>query len=276
MAEEERRAHVWFLESMDRVNRAMQGSNDLEQVMSDYRPSSEISRLCRSAIYGPVKVSADLYRVLQRSLDLARWSEGAFDPTVGPLVALWRQARQTKVLPTQEAIQAAKERVGWQYVDLDDRNRTVFLRKHNLKVDFGGIAKGDACNEALKVLRSQGIKIAMVEAGGDLQVSDPPPGKPGWTIEIQGRKEPVVIKNMALSTSGDSEQFVEIDGKRYSHIVDPKTGLGLTNRLQASILARDGLTTDPLATMVCVMGLERSRGILAKYRSRAIVLAPMK
>ena len=258
---------------------------ELEQVLSDYRPSSEISQLCRSAIYGPVKISNDLYRVLRHALDMAKASDGAFDPTIGPLVGLWRDARRTGKLPDPSAIAAARERVGWQYVDLDDRTRTVFLRKHNLKVDFGGIAKGDACDQAIAELERLGIRSALVEAGGDIVMSAAPPDAIGWKIELTGKgpfllerislpagEMSIYLKNMAISTSGDAEQFVEFDGKRYSHIVDPKTGFGLTSRIQATVIARRGLTTDPLATTMCVLGPEQGRKVLSRYHARGIFM----
>ena len=243
---------------------------ELEQVMSDYRPTSEINDVCRRAAYGPVKVSEDLFRVLKRSLDVAEASDGAFDPTVGPLVALWRESRRTGVLPAPAQIEMAKAKVGWRYVELDNKARTVFIKKLGVKIDFGGIAKGDACDQAVLVLKKNGVPNAMVEAGGDIKVSGHPPGTSGWIIGIQGVNLRRIFRDESISTSGDTEQFVEIGGVRYSHIVDPKTGLGLTNRIQASIIARDGLTTDPIATACCVLGESKSRRLLRRYRARGI------
>ena len=248
---------------------------ELEQVMSDYRPTSEINDVCRRAAYGPVRVSDDLFRVLKRSLEVAEASDGAFDPTVGPLVALWRESRRTSVLPSPAQIDSAKAKVGWRFVELDAKARTVFIKRLGVKIDFGGIAKGDACDQAIITLKKNGVSNAMVEAGGDIKVSGHPSGTSGWLISIQGYRGRMILKDRAISTSGDTEQFVEIGGVRYSHIVDPKTGLGLTNRIQASVIARDGLTTDPLATALCILGEKRSQPLLRKYRAQAIfVKAP--
>lgn len=249
---------------------------ELEQVMSDYRPTSEIMVALTKAHSEPAPVSRDLYRVLRRSLDIAEASDGAFDPTVGPLVALWREARRSGVLPSDEAIAAAKERVGWRYVVLDAKSRTLRITKEGVRVDFGGIAKGDACDQAVQVLRNLGVASASVESGGDIHFLGSPPGSSGWLVSILNRRGRMILKNKAISTSGDAEQFVEIGGVRYSHIVDPKTGLGLTNRLQASVIANSGLTTDPLATALCVLGEEKSPALLKKYRARAIFVAPSK
>lgn len=248
---------------------------ELEQIMSDYRPTSEINDVCRRAAYGPVKVSEDLFRVLKRSLEVAEASDGAFDPTVGPLVALWRESRRTGVLASPAQVETAKAKVGWRFIELDSKARTVFIKKLGVKIDFGGIAKGDACDQAIMTLKRSGIANAMVEAGGDIKVSGHPPGTSGWLISIQGYRGRMILKDRAISTSGDTEQFVDIGGVRYSHIVDPKTGLGLTNRIQASVIARDGLTTDPLATALCILGEKRSRSLLRRYRSQGIfVKAP--
>lgn len=248
---------------------------ELEQVMSDYRPTSEINDVCRRAAYGPVKVSEDLFRVLKRSLEIAEASGGAFDPTVGPLVALWRESRRSGVLPSAAQIEAAKAKVGWRFVELDPKARTVFIRKLGVKIDFGGIAKGDACDQAILTLKRNGVPNAMVEAGGDIKVSGHPPETSGWIIGIQGVNLRRIFKDEAISTSGDTEQFVVIGGVRYSHIVDPKTGLGLTSRIQASVIARDGLTTDPLATALCILGEKRSQALLRRYRAKGVfVKAP--
>jgi thiamine biosynthesis lipoprotein len=114
-----------------------------------------------------------------------------------------------------------------------------------------------------------------VEGGGDLAASNPPPGTNGWTVEVRGYQgKPLMIKNQAVSTSGDAEQFVEIDGVRYSHIVDPRTGLGLTNRLQATLIAKRGLTTDPLATALCVLGPEKGNALAKRERVKVVWVLP--
>ena len=137
----------------------------LEDVMSDYRPTSELMRLCANAGQGPQPVSDDLWRVLERAQRLARLSDGAFDVTVGPLVRLWRVARKTARLPDAPALAEAKARVGWRKVRLDPEKRTVALETPGMQLDLGGIAKGFACAEAQKALRAHGVDRALVEAG---------------------------------------------------------------------------------------------------------------
>lgn len=251
----------------------------LEDVMSDFRPTSELNHLCAQAGGTSVKVSPELLFVLTKSRELARRSDGAFDPTVGPLVRLWRTARKSGTLPSQEKINAAKKLVGWHKMAIDSKAGTIQLKVPGMQLDLGGIAKGYACDEAIRVLKDKGIRSALVEMGGDIVVSGPPPGKKGWEIAIpnvegdSSRRSdfPVyrmvsrdgctfaLLANAGISSSGDTEQFVEINGVRYSHIVDPKTGLGLMNRIAVTIIAPNGTTSDGLSTAVSVLGEKRGK-----------------
>ncbi|MGE5608815.1 MAG: FAD:protein FMN transferase [Bacillota bacterium] len=251
----------------------------LDDIMSDYRPASELMRLCAKAGGDPVPVSPELFLVLQKSEEMARKSNGAFDITIGPLIKLWRQARKNGQLPAEEDLRQAKALVGWNKIKLDPQNRTAQLLVPGMKLDLGGIAKGYACDEAIAVLRERGITRAVCEMGGDIVVSDPPPGKPGWVIEVtndlpghQSRK--ILVKNSGVSTSGDTEQFVIINGKRYSHIVDPRTGLGLTERSLVTIVGEKGLITDALSTAVSILGPERGRALAKSYNARAYIRLP--
>jgi thiamine biosynthesis lipoprotein len=240
----------------------------LEQAMSDYRAGSELVQLGDHPAGEPVPVSADLFAVLLRSQQLARESAGAFDVTVGPVVALWRQARRTGRLPTDSAILTARERVGWQELRLDATARTATLGRLGMGLDLGGIAKGYACDQALLALRQHGVKRALVELGGDVAVSDPPPGSDGWPIEVatsDGAGTVLRLARVAISTSGDSEQFVEIGGKRYSHVVDPRTGQALTSGIAVTVIAPDGMTSDGLATLVSVLGRVEGEAFLRRY-----------
>lgn len=245
---------------------------ELDTLMSDYRSDSELMRLCARAGGPPVPVSRDLFLVLQRSQDLAMRSNGAFDVTCSPAVRLWRTARKTHVLPTPADIERARSLVGWERLRLDPRRRTVQLLTPGMKLDLGGIGKGYADDCAQRTLKQFGITSALVEAGGDIVVSAPPPGQDGWKIEVDNaegatRKPILHFANVAISTSGDTEQFVEIGGKRYSHIVDPRTGQALTDRIAVTIVAPDGLTSDGLSTAVSVLGEEKGQALVKTYRN---------
>jgi thiamine biosynthesis lipoprotein len=237
--------------------------------MSDYRPDSELSRLSARSGAGPVDVSPELRGLLELARDVSRNSDGAFDVTVGPLVELWRDARRRKVLPTAEEIAVAKARTGYERMSFPGPGR-VELETPGMKLDLGGIAKGYACDRALAAMAALGVRRAFVDAGGGMALGEPPPGKPGWSIAMLGdRSRILVLSACGVATSGDSEQFVEIDGTRYSHIVDPATGLGLRRREMATVLAKDGTTADALATACCVLGPERALALAAGLRVEA-------
>ena len=233
----------------------------LNGIFSDYDPGSELRRLCRTSGEGhAVPVSDDLWHVLSHAQALAARSCGAFDVTVGPVVRLWRRARRREQLPSDENLEQARRLVGYRLLHLDPENRTARLLKPGMRLDLGGIAKGYAVDEAMKVLREHGLTRVLIDAGGDIGLGEAPPGKPGWLIGI-ARLEPdappskyLWLKRTAIATSGDTWQYVQIDGKRYSHIVDPRTGLGLSDHSSVTVVALDCRTADSLASAVSVLG----------------------
>lgn len=243
--------------------------DQLEDIMSDYQADSELMRLCEQPVGVPVPVSADLFQVFQRAQIISEISGGAFDVTVGPYVRLWRFARKRKVLPSAAELASAAPAVGFKKLQLDARAHTATLLRPNMRLDLGGIAKGYAADQALGVLRNRGIDRALVAASGDIAIGNPPPGQQGWKIgiaAIDARTNEVtrtlLLRNAGVSTSGDTEQFIEINGVRYSHILNPATGLGLTNRIQATVIARDATATDALATTVCVLGVQQGLAMI--------------
>ena len=236
----------------------------LDDSMSDYNSGSELMSLSRQAGGPPVQVSEDLFRVLEKSQELARRTNGAFDITAGPVVRFWRRARRRSELPDPHELAQARALVGYKLLRLDPAKRTAQLLKPGMQLDLGGIAKGFAADEALAVLRQQGIDCALVVGGGDIAVGAPPPGKDGWRIGIAPLQSPdappthfLVLHDAGVSTSGDAEQFVEIGGKRYSHIIDPRTGEALKGRSSFTVVAPSATDTDSLATAASVLGLQQ-------------------
>ncbi|MEZ5162235.1 MAG: FAD:protein FMN transferase [Fimbriimonadaceae bacterium] len=231
----------------------------LEQSMSDYRRDSEIKLLVQNGVGKWSDVSRDHFAAIDKSIEVAKATDGAFDFTAGPIIKLWREARKTGKLPDPDLLTKAKEYIGWQNVEIDHRTRQVRIAKPGIEIDMGGVAKGFACDEGLAALRREGIRYAAVIAGGDMALGETPDEEEGWPVNIEGTYQPLSIRNKSVSTSGSTEQFVEIGGKRYSHIVDPRTGEALTNRRQATVISRSGLNNDPWATAICVMGEEGVR-----------------
>ena len=240
----------------------------LEGYLSDYRPDSELRRLQQRPGEW-ISLTTELFTVLATALQVARASDGSFDPTVGPLSVLWREARSRGTLPSTAAIDSARARTGWRKIALDRSRRAVRLAP-GMQLDLGGIAKGFILQEALAVLRSHGTASALLEAGGDIAVGDAPPGRAGWRIETPHADAAVaahaaVLTNAAVATSGNSAQFVIIDGVRYSHVVDPVTGIGLTHDVHATVIAQDAALADALATALTVTGPDSAAGLLARF-----------
>lgn len=245
----------------------------LDATMSDYRRDSELMRLADRSGAGPVPVSADLFHVLRRAERLARLSGGAFDITAGPLAQLWRAARDTGALPAPDALENARVRSGYALLRLDAEDSTATLASKDMRLDLGGVAKGFAADEALATLRAHGLPRAMIEFGGDIVTGDAPPQErdtadspgndgAGWRITEPLSRRTFHLANAAISTSGDTVQFVVIDGTRYSHVLDPRTGIPLTNRIAVTVIAPEGVLSDGLATMLSVLGPEEGMALV--------------
>ena len=249
---------------------------DLDRRLTDYRDDSELMRACREAVRHPVPVSPDVFRVLSIAQQLARRTEGAFDVTAGALTRLWRHARRQGTLPDAAEIDAARAATGYQLMRLGADDQALWLEREGVRIDVGGIAKGYAADRALEVLRSAGLTRAMVVAGGEMALGDPPPGACGWRVAI-APLEPTIepgsleVANAGVSTSGDAEQWMEVDGVRYSHILDPRTGRPLTRRLAVTVVAPDATTSDMLATAVAVVGDREGPRLADEYGAAALM-----
>ncbi|WP_234570549.1 FAD:protein FMN transferase [Rhodohalobacter sp. 614A] len=248
---------------------------ELNQIMSDYLEDSELNRLAKTSGSGEaVKVSEDLFTVLQESIRMAKMTDGLFDITIGPMSKFWRVVRMSPEpeLPSNEELEELRQKVGYKYIKLNEKNRTVELLKPGMQLDLGGIAKGYAAEEALAVIRTHGIEKALIDAGGDVTLGDMPPGRDTWDVAVPKNKTrgensfiTLQVTNRTVTTSGDLFQFVVIDGERYSHILNPKTGLGATRQIQATVISPDGMQADALASVLTLMdpedGIELVNGL---------------
>lgn len=251
---------------------------ELNAIFTDYDPTSELMRLCAPESIYPRTVSAPLYDLLKRALTLAEQTQGAYDPTCGHLSNLWRRSKRQGKLPPAERLQKAIAATDWRRVTLHPGSAEVSLTAGTL-IDLGGIAKGYAADECLRVLKQQGITRAVVQAGGDTAVGDPPPGESGWEITLRTDAQvetKVRLANRAVSTSGDLYQFIELEGRRYSHILSPKTGLGLTKHIACSVFASDCTTSDALATAMCVLGRESGEKIASTLKGVEVRFEELK
>lgn len=236
----------------------------LNQILSDYISESELNLLSKSACM-PINVSSELFKLVRKSDSISRITKGAFDITSGPLVQLWRETRKNNKLPLKEDIESALKRVGYESITFPRKNAVV-LSKKEMKLDVGAIGKGYVADEMINFLKSEGISSALIDMGGDICVSDPPPGRSYWILAFSfynniGEKEvkKVQLKNGAVATSGDLYQFIEIEGKRYSHIINPITGIALTNNVQVTVIAKSGTHADAFASAFSVWGISKTK-----------------
>ena len=234
----------------------------IERALTDYDPNSEAMRVCKrndAAPGVPIPLGDDLFRCLEASRRVAELSGGKFDPTVGPLTKLWRLSRRTQDLPDPAVLAAARAKVGTDKYSLDPAARAVTFTVPGVRLDFGGVGKGFAADEVLKLLRDKHkISQAIIAAGGDVTCGDAPPGAAGWVVTVKplanGRPpRRLLLANASVSTSGDLDQVALIGGVRYSHVLDPTTGLGLTGRRSVTVVARTGTLADSLTKAASVM-----------------------
>jgi len=258
-------------EKSERAARAAFGKvSVLDSLLSSYRSDSELMTVNRRAAHGPVAVSYHLFSILDRAQEFARRSEGALDVTAGPFIQLWRETRRTGRLPDSTALREARRRVGWQHLSLDEEAQTVAFRRAGMQLNLGGLAKGYILDQALAVLVKHGVSRALVEAGGDLVTGASPPGKEGWTVNIphqisEDGSNVLTVAHSAVATSGDAVQYVKIGGTRYSHVINPRTGVGLTNQPTTTVVAPHGIVADAVATTVGILGLEEGRTFIRSY-----------
>ena len=232
---------------------------EINKVCSDYKATSELAQLNTKAHGEIIKLSPILCDVFSQAEPFVILSNGVFDPTAGVQSFAWRLARLDRKLPTAEKVAELKQRVGWGLLGFDKEKCQVLKQKSGMRVDLGGVAKGYAADKMAEMLMAAGIEQFSIAAGGDLRLGAAPPGKGGWVVGIKNlddkgmvSEKTIELSNCAVSTSGDLHQFIEIDGVRYSHIIDPSTGLGMTDRVSATVIAPNGTMSDMYATGACI------------------------
>ncbi|MEX0779367.1 MAG: FAD:protein FMN transferase [Balneolales bacterium] len=243
---------------------AFQKVEVLNEIMSDYISDSELNELSATSGTGKaVRVSPSLFFVLKKAEEFSRITDGAFDITMGPYIQLWREMHKDEnpQLPDDSTMAEFGSKVGYTNIKFNEKDHSVQLTQEDMLLDLGGIAKGYAADEALSIIQEFGISSVLVDAGGDIMLGDPPPDQDGWKIVIPTHNKEnrsgyieLTLSNKAITTSGDLFQYVEIDGRRYSHIINPRTGLGVTEAITTTIIAPDGITADAYASALNVMG----------------------
>lgn len=248
---------------------AFERVHQLDQVFSDYNPQSEASLLASKA-GEKVRVSDDLWHIIRISKQLSKDSHGAFDITVGPLTKLWRRAIRQHMFPDTNNIRQAQKLVNYRWIRLFPKSQQVKLKKEGMKLDFGGIAKGYAIDQAYQVLVSQGISHILIDGGGDLYVDKNPPPGDIWNIKDHQGNTIIFNPPAAIASSGDSYKKLIWNGTRYSHIVDPDNGIGLPDSEVYTVIAESATIADALATTVGMISEKHKKILLTRYRARLV------
>jgi FAD:protein FMN transferase len=258
--------------------KSFQIADSLNLIFSDYLENSELNLLSKTAGTDTFKpVSPALWDIISQSVKASKKCQGAFDISVGNIVKLWRKVRKEKVLPDKNVLQNSLQTIGYQNIILDSNTRSVKLLQKNTLLDLGGIAKGYVAQKIVDFCQKEGIEKALVDAGGDL-ASMGSDWRVGVTIPnseelIEGI---LTLNNQAVATSGNMYQFVEIEGKKYSHIVNPHTGLGLTHQRNVTVLAPDGATADWLATACSVLSVKKALKLIKKMPNCEVLMLEIR
>lgn len=241
----------------------------INEVGSDYIADSELLGLSKKSIDAPIAVSPLLYQLVSEAKQMAELTDGAYDPTIGPLTKLWRESRRRHALPTDAVLAAAKTSTGHQHLVCDSSSKSLIMKQEGMRLDLGGIAKGQAADAMLAVLIKYDIPSTSITAGGDVRLGNPPPGDKGWQVGVRTfdkNKETatLTLANCAVSTSGDLQQSIVINGIHYAHIIDPATGLGLTKPVAATVIAPTATQSDALATACCVLTPDAAKKLISR------------
>jgi thiamine biosynthesis lipoprotein len=252
-SEDERDAQCAITAVMDEMHR-------IDHTMSPHKPESELSRINRDAAREAVPLSAEMYRLIERALEVSRFSDGAFDISFASVGNLYDYRAGTA--PSAEALARGLAAIGWQHLILDAKTRSLRFGREGMRIDLGGFAKGHAVDNAVAILAELGVRHAIVSAGGDSRVLGDRRGRP-WSVAIRDpRREGGVVavlplEDTAISTSGDYERYFERDGVRCHHLIDPRSGRSPDALRSVTILAPDGLTAEGLSKTVFVLGAQR-------------------
>ena len=260
-------------------NDVFQEINRLDYLMSNYKKESVLSELNKNASAEPANCNKELASVIEQSLQYSDITDGAFDITIGPLMKKWGFFKKQGRIPNKEELESVLESVSYKNIIIEEKTikslaknpgtvKTVFFKNPDTRIDLGGIGKGYAVDRAVSVLKQNGISSALINFAGNIYTFGTPPGKESWVIGLQHPRESegllgtFEIKDKAVSTSGDYEKFFTIEGKRYSHIIDPRTGNPVKGIVSVTIVTGNATRADALSTGVFVLGLEKGMDLI--------------
>jgi len=244
------------------IDLAVSEISRIEKVISSWNPNSETSSVNKNAGIQPVKVSEELFKLIERALSISKLTDGAFDISYASMDRIWKFDGSMKTMPSEEKIKASVLKVGYKNIILDNYNQTVFLKKKGMKIGFGAIGKGYAADKAKALLKNKGVKAGIINASGDLNAWGKQADGKDWMVAITNplNKEKAFswlpVRDAAVVTSGNYEKFARFNGILYSHIIDPRTGYPSTGIISVTVLTKNAELADAISTSIFVMGVE--------------------
>ena len=244
------------------IDTAIAEISRIEKLISSWDANSQTSEINRNAGIKPVKVDKELFDLIERAIGISKLTDGAFDISYASMDRIWKFDGSMTQMPSEEEIIASVEKVGYQNIVLDKKNSTVFLKLEAMKIGFGAIGKGYAADKAKTLLISKGVSSGIINASGDMNTWGKQPNGNEWKVAITNPMDKnkvfalLPITNGAVVTSGNYEKYVNFNGKRYTHIIDPRTGYPSTGIISVTVFAPKAELADALATSVFVMGKE--------------------
>lgn len=250
----------------------------IENLISEWRPQTQISEVNRNAGIKPVKVDKEVIRLTQSGIYFSKLTNGAFDISIVAMDKIWKFDGSMTSMPSPEAIKKSVEKVDYQNIEIDTVAATIFLKKPGMKIGFGSIGKGYAADKTRELMESKGVKAGIINASGDLTTWGKQFNGKYWTVGItnpfknEAYTEVLKLKRFAVTTSGNYEKFVEFDGKRYAHIINPKTGMPSTGICSASVFGPSAEIANGFSTSIMVLGVDEGLKLLAKFPDYSCVL----
>jgi len=273
--------HTDSVEALSLAKKCFLIVDSLNNIFSDYSSESEVGKLALQTKQTDIKISDELFEMIVRSKDAWKRSGKTFDVTIGTLTQLWRKAKKENRIPSEAEIKAAKDITGFKNLIINERSKSISFKKQGMRLDFGGIVPGYAAQRVIDFLKSKNINSALADASGDIVMSDAPPDKNGWTIginlpenenEIWDKK--LELQNFAVSTSGDVYRYIIHNGIKYSHIIDPRTGYGVTSQRNVTVITKYGADADWLATACSILPIKKALA-LVKREHAALFIATL-
>jgi thiamine biosynthesis lipoprotein len=265
--------------AQERIDAGIAEISRIEKLLTTFSDDSQTNEINRNAGIRPVSVDREVYDLINRSLRISELTQGAFDITYGSIdKSLWNFDVNMKQLPDQETARRSVRLINYKNVMLDDRNKTVFLKEKGMRIGFGGIGKGYAADRAKRVMKAQGVQSGVVNASGDLNAWGYQPNGHEWTIGIANPDianeifSYMKITDMAVATSGNYEKFVTIDGKKYSHTINPRTGLPVSGIKSVTIITTIAEIADAMATPVTIMGINTGLDMINQMQNIEAVI----